>query len=204
LWGVSWTFSAVAQDGDAGEPSADEATTTDVGPMNRELYTVEQEVNLLKERVFRSKATLQLLKELVIEGATIGAQVSVWHVNKIGSAYRVESIQYFLDGKAIYNKTDIENGLNELREVELHQQTLPPGTHNLQVSLFLRGHGLGIFKYLSAYSFKLQSSYTFEVEEGKLTTIRVVTDEKGGPFKPFVERPDVQYEDTVEELRATE
>ena len=34
---------------------------------NRELRTVEQEVNRLKERVFRSKATLQLLKELGCE-----------------------------------------------------------------------------------------------------------------------------------------
>jgi len=174
------------------------------GPTNRELYTVEQEVNLLKERVFRSKATLQLLKELVIEGATIGAQVSIWHVNKMGPAYRIESIQYFLDGKAIYNETNTDSGLNQLKEVELHQQTLPPGTHNLQVNLFLRGNGLGIFSYLSAYSFRVQSSYTFEVDEGKMTTIRVVTDEKGGPLKPFVERPDVEYEDTVDELRAIE
>jgi hypothetical protein len=174
------------------------------GAMNRELYTVEQEVNLLKERVFRSKATLQLLKELVIEGATIGAQVSIWHVNKMGPAYKIESIQYFLDGKAIYNETNTESGLNALKEVELHQQTLPPGTHNLQVSLFLRGNGLGIFKYLSAYSFRVQSSYTFEVEEGKIMTVRVVTDEKGGLLKPFVERPDVEYEDTVDELRAIE
>ena len=108
------------------------------------------------------------------------------------------------DGKAIYNETNTESGLNHLKEVELHQQTLPPGTHNLQVTLFLRGNGLGIFKYLNAYSFRVQSSYTFEVEEGKMTTVRVVTDEKGGPLKPFVERPDVEYEDTVDELRAIE
>ena len=185
-------------------PSTAENGERTLGTMNRELYTVEQEVNLLKERVFRSKATLQLLKELVIEGATIGAQVSIWHVNKMGPSYRIESIQYFLDGKAIYNETNTETGLNHLKEVELHQQTLPPGTHNLQVTLFLRGNGLGIFKYLNAYSFRVQSSYTFEVEEGKMTTVRVVTDEKGGPLKPFVERPDVEYEDTVDELRAIE
>jgi len=208
FWGLLWGGFAGAQDsgveGASASTSAKSEEVTDNGAMNRELYTVEQEVNLLKERVFRSKATLQLLKELVIEGATIGAQVSVWHVNKMGPAYRIESIQYFLDGKAIYNETNTDTGLNHLKEVELHQQTLPPGTHNLQVSLFLRGNGLGVFKYLSAYSFRVQSSYTFEVEEGKMTTVRVVTDEKGGPLKPFVERPDVEYEDTVDELRAIE
>ena len=33
---------------------------------NRELLTIEERVNSLKERVFRSKATLQLLKEIVV------------------------------------------------------------------------------------------------------------------------------------------
>ena len=207
FWGLSLSGYSSAQDESAPAMSSSESSEESdraSGSMNRELYTVEQEVNLLKERVFRSKATLQLLKELVIEGATIGAQVSIWHVNKMGPSYRIESIQYFLDGKAIYNETNTETGLNHLKEVELHQQTLPPGTHNLQVTLFLRGNGLGIFKYLNAYSFRVQSSYTFEVEEGKMTTVRVVTDEKGGPLKPFVERPDVEYEDTVDELRAIE
>ena len=34
---------------------------------------VEEQVDGLKERVFRSKATLQLLKEIVIQGASTGA-----------------------------------------------------------------------------------------------------------------------------------
>ena len=62
---------ATASEGDD-EPAPIQIT----GEFRRELRTVEGEVNHLKERVFRSKATLQLLKELVIEGVlAIRAQV---------------------------------------------------------------------------------------------------------------------------------
>lgn len=171
------------------------------GQQNKELLTVEQDVSNLKERVFRSNATLQLLRELVIEGATLGSRVSIWHVNKMSSAYTVESVQYFLDGKAIFSRTDTTGGLDDLSTVEIHAQTLPPGQHSLQVNMVLRGNGMGLFSYVRAYSFKVQSSYAFTVEDGKLTTVQVIVDEKGGPFTAFVDRPDVGYEENTESLR---
>ncbi|MFT5460988.1 MAG: hypothetical protein ACI9K2_007510, partial [Myxococcota bacterium] len=65
---VGLALGAIAQD--EGEGAVDAAVTPaddagDVAEFGRELRTVEEEVNRLKERVFRSKATLQLLKELV-------------------------------------------------------------------------------------------------------------------------------------------
>ena len=56
----------------------------------------------------------------------------------------------------------------------------------------LRGKGYKIFSYLRDYEFKVQSSYTFKVEEGKTSLIRVVVDSLGG-LRKFVERPTVQY-----------
>lgn len=165
---------------------------------NRELRTVEQDVNQLKERVFRSKATLQLLKELVLEGATLGSRFVLWHVNKMGPAYTLESVQYFLDGKNVYAKMDTSGALNQLREVKLLEQAMPPGTHNLQVNMVLRGNGFGVFSYLKTYSFKVQSSYTFSVEDGKATTVKVVANERGGPWRTFVDRPNVVYEEAAE------
>lgn len=171
------------------------------GQANKDLLTVEQRVSNLKERVFRSKATLQLLRELVIEGATMGSRVSIWHINKMSGQYTMESVQYFLDGKAIFSRTDTSGGLDDLSSVEIHAQALPPGQHNLQVNMVLRGNGLGIFSYVKSYSFRVQSSYAFTVEDGKLTTIQVVVNEKGGPFTAFADRPDVGYEENVENLR---
>ena len=168
---------------------------------NRELLSVEQDVSGLKERVFRSKATLQLLRELVIEGATLGARVSIWHVNKLSSAYTIESVQYFLDGKSIFSRTDSSGGLDSLRDLEIYAQNLPPGPHTLQVNMVLRGSGFGVFSYLRSYTFKVQSSYSMTVEDGQVTVLRVQLNEKGGPFASFVDRPSVGYEEVRESLR---
>jgi hypothetical protein len=161
----------------------------------RELRTVEQDVTGLKERVFRSKATLQLLREMLLEGATAGARVILIHDNRMGPAYTMESIQYFLDGKNIYAKMDPSGGLDAQRQIKLLEQSLPPGPHNLQVNMTLRGKGFGIFSYLRTYSFKVQSSYSFSIEDGKTTTVKVIANEKGGPWRTFVDRPNVQYEE---------
>lgn len=172
------------------------------GEFSRELRTVEESVHNLKERVFRSKATLQLLKELVVEGATLGSRVGIWHINKLGGAYTLESVQYFLDGKNVYSKVDPGGSLGELREIKIREQTVAPGTHTLQVNMVLRGNGMGIFSYLNSYQFKVQSSYSFEIEDGKLTTLRVLASTKGGVRRSFVERPNVQYEERTEQLKA--
>lgn len=167
----------------------------------RELATVEEEVNRLKERVFRSKATLQLLKELVVEGASVGSRLIIWHTNKMGGAYTMESAQYFLDGKNVFTKVDPGGTLDSVRELKVHEQTLPPGAHNLQVQFVLRGAGFGVFSYLRTYQFKVQSTYTVSVEDGKSTTLRVVANERGGLRHSFVDRPSVQYEERTEVMR---
>ena len=199
---------ALAQDGGltdgeepAAEPELPDADTTERS-FNRELRTVEQDVTRLKERVFRSKATLQLLKELVVEGASLGSRVVIHHVNEMGPSYTMESIQYFLDGRNVYNNADFEDGLDQLKDLKVHEQSVPPGPHTLQVQYSLRGNGFGIFSYLRTYSFKVQSSYEFEVDDGMAISIRVVADEHKGLTRTFMDRPNVQYVPSTQSIRA--
>ncbi|HHO51092.1 MAG TPA: dihydrolipoamide acetyltransferase [Deltaproteobacteria bacterium] len=181
---------------------ASEATLVEeeASEFRRELRTVEEDVSNLKERVFRSKATLKLLKELVIDAAASGSRVVLWHVNKLRGGYSMESIQYFLNGKNVFSKVDPGGSLDTVREIKVHEQTVPPGTHNLQVNMVLRGKGYKIFSYLRTYQFKVQSSYTFKVEEGKISLIRVLADSRGG-LRNFVERPTIQYDERKETFR---
>jgi len=169
---------------------------------NRDVLTVDQDVSRLKERVFRSKATLQLLKELVLDGSSMGSKLILWHENKMSKAYALESIQYFLDGKNIFARTDATGALDTDREFQVLEQPLTPGQHNLQVTLVLRGNGLGVFSYLKTYSFKVQSSYSFSVEDGRETTLHVIANEKGGPWRTFVDRPTVEYQEQTERIQA--
>lgn len=198
LWLAIGAAPARAQDDGTAATGTDDATTAPPSEYTRELLTVEEDVKRLKERVFRSKATLQLLKEIVIEGATVGSRVVLWHVNKMGPAYTMESVQYFLDGKNVFTRVDPGGSLDDLREVKVHEQTVPPGTHSLEVHMVLRGNGFGVFSYLRTYTFKVQSSYTFTVQEGEVSTVRVIANEKSGLTRSFVDRPSVQYEETLE------
>ena len=198
--------SVATEDNEAGAPAGESNEIDEVAAeeaaveFGRELRTVEEDVGHLKERVFRSKATLQLLKELVIEGATVGSRVSLWHVNRLGGSYSMESVKYFLDGKNVFTKVDPGGTLDTVRELKVHEQTLPPGTHNLQMSMVLRGKGFKIFSYLRTYQFSVQSSYSFRVEDGRVTLVRVIAESKGG-FRNFVERPQIRYDERSETLR---
>lgn len=168
----------------------------------RELRTVEEAVQDLKQRTFRSKATLQLLRELVIEGSTLGAGVEIWHVDELPRSYIVESVQYYMDGRSIYTWSDESAEPRALGEVQIRDQTVSPGPHTLQVSLMLRGNGGGVFGYVQKYRFKVQSSHTFEVEDGQLTTLRVVALSEGGVRRSFVDRPTIVYEERAEALES--
>ncbi len=195
-----------AQEADVAEGASGEEAPVDEEAMaserRRELKTVEEAVHGLKERVFRSKATLSLLRELVIEGATLGSRVSIWHENKLGGAFGLQSVQYFLDGKSIYSKADPSGELADISEFKVREQTIAPGAHTLQVNLVMAGRGFGVFTYLESYHFKVQSSYAFEVADGELTTIRVIANTKKRLGDGFVDRVNVQYETWSDQLKA--
>ena len=67
---LSWAFMAGSAVAEGTEEAAGDGVVAELNAdFNRELLTIEEQVNSLKERVFRSKATLQLLKEIVVQEA---------------------------------------------------------------------------------------------------------------------------------------
>ncbi|MCA9602180.1 MAG: dihydrolipoamide acetyltransferase, partial [Myxococcales bacterium] len=82
--------------------------------------------------------------------------------------------------------------------------SIVPGEHTLTVNLEYQGYGHGVFTYLKGYRFKVKSSHTFTVPEGRSGTIRVVGYEKGGPTAPLEERPAVRYVERLAELGGAE
>jgi hypothetical protein len=158
------------------------------------LRGLEERVNDLKERIFRSKARLILLRETVLNGVISGAKAVVIHRNEMGSSFTLEQASYALDGAPLYNKTDTEGGLDEQEQIELFNASIVPGNHNLSVYLLFRGNGYGVFSYLKGYTFKIKSSQAFTAEEGKVTTVKVVAYEKGGFTTDLKDRPQVRYD----------
>jgi hypothetical protein len=161
---------------------------------NRRLLTTEEEVNGLKEQVFRAKATLQLLKEIVIQGSTSGARAVLWHKNELGPAFTIQSINYYLDGQSIFSKTVLDESLSGKGEFRLHDGPIPAGNHTIAVSMVLRGNGFGVFSYVDKYTFNVQSSYAFSAEDGKSCEVWIRVKERKGVGRSFVERPWVEYD----------
>ncbi len=168
--------------------TADEAFTTRV-------KTLEEQVTDLKEKIFRTKARLLLLQETVLGGdLTVGARALLLHRNDMGSSFVVESVAYALDGAPIYTKVDVNGDLQKRREFEIFNGRIVAGQHQISAKIVYRGHGYGVFSYLEGYKFKVQSSYTFNAEPAKVTTVKVVGFEKGGFTTDLKDRPAIRYD----------
>jgi hypothetical protein len=196
---------AVAPAGaDAGATSAQGALLTADERNEVQVRTLEERVSDLKEKIFRTKARLMNLQEMVIGGdITTGSKAVLVHRNEMGSSFYLESVSYALDGAPIYQKVDVEGDLERREEFEIFNGRIVPGNHQVSVLLVYRGHGFGVFSYLEGYKFKVQSSYTFNAEPGKVNTIKVVGFEKGGITAELKDRPAVRYDvDVVREEAA--
>jgi len=184
----------------AGDPSAPAAGgTTEVSPedipVNLRLRRLEQRVQALKERAWRAKARVGMLKEAVLGGG-VGASATIVHKNKMGKSFRLLKLVYALDGTQIYAKSDDSGSLHRKKSIDILTGPIAPGSHTISVYAQYRGHGYGVFKYLNKYRFKVRSSHTFTASEGKGATIHVVGFEKGGVTTPLEKRPAIDFKVT--------
>ena len=154
---------------------------------------VERKVSDLKERVFRSKARLNLLRETVLHGSIAGARAQIVHKNEMGGSFRMVKAVYSLDGVQIFAQTDESGQLDDKTEIEIFSGSVVPGSHTLSVQLEYRGHGYGLFPYLKGYTFSVKSGHTFATAEGKLTVLTVVAFEKGNMTTDLKDRPGVDF-----------
>ncbi len=186
---------AAPADAASGTGSAPAAEGEDLGVVyTRKLKGIEERVNALKEKVFRSKARLLLLRETVLHGVVSGAKAVLFHVNELGPSYTLESVTYFMDGSKIYSRADTTGDLTKKDEIKIFEGNIPPGNHQVTVNLVLRGNGFGVFSYLNSYKFKVQHSYNFIAEEGKVSRLRIIAYEKRGLMRDFKERPNIRYD----------
>src|SRR6185295_2900231 len=172
------TTTEVQKPGEAPAPqkphTADEA-------FNTRVKTMEEQVADLKEKIFRTKARLLLLQETVLGGdLSTGARAVLFHRNEMGGSFVLESVAYALDGAPIFTKVDVDGDLARQEQLEIFNGRIIPGQHQIAVRLVYRGHGYGLFNYLEGYKFRVQSSYTFNAEAAKVTSVKVVGYERGG------------------------
>lgn len=162
--------------------------------LQRELKTVESQVDGLKEKVFRSKARLMLLEEKVIRGVVSGAKAQISHKNTLGPAYQLQSITYYFDGNPVLQRTDADGTtLAKEKDLDVFEANIPPGNHTLSVTGVIVGRGSGLFAYLSDYTFRFSDSYSFVANDGKTTRLEAVLYKQGGALADFLQGPAVEF-----------
>ena len=186
---------ALAQAGGAPPAAAPAAPRAADPSADPDAKALEERVTDLKEKIFRTKARLMNLQEIVIGGElAAGARATLVHRNEMGSSFSLESVSYALDGAPVYSKADAGGDLRGRKEFEVFSGRVVPGSHQLAVQLVYRGRGQGPFSYLDGYRFKVQSAYNFNAEPGKVATVRVVGFERGGLTAQLQDRPAVRYD----------
>ncbi len=186
-------MAAPAPTGDAGPPApAAPAANADAANSVR-LRSLEKNVNELKEQIFRTKARLNLLKETVLGGTLGASRAVIRHKNEMGNSYSLIKAIYALDGVQIYSKSDESGRLGEMKEFDVYNGAIQPGSHTLSVVMLYQGNGFGVFSYLKGYKMTVKSSHTFVAGEAKATAITVVGYEKGNMTTNLQDRPAVDF-----------
>jgi hypothetical protein len=199
-------FAQTPDDEDDEDPATEESAEADApapapapapagtaaAPVPVRLRQLEQQVQSLKERAWRSKARVGMLKEAVLGGG-VGARATIVHKNKMGRAFELVKVLYVLDGTQILSRSEQAGSLGDDRSFEILSGPIAPGNHIISVLLVYRGSGFGPFKYLKKYQFTVKSSHTFSAAEGKATQINVVGYEKGGWTTKLNDRPAVDF-----------
>jgi hypothetical protein len=166
---------------------------------------LEQKTQALKERAWQLKARVQMLKEQVLGGGA-GAQAVIEHVSDMGASFRLIKLIYTLDGTQVFARTDdTAESLYKTKSFSVFSGPISPGNHTLAAVATYRGHGYGVFEYLSKFTFTARGSQAFLAGEGKISKVDCKGLEKGGPTTPLEKRPAIECKITqVQPERASD
>ncbi|RVU42293.1 hypothetical protein FRC91_09390 [Bradymonadales bacterium TMQ1] len=161
---------------------------------------LETKIDDLKERVFRSKSRIVLLKETILSGNLAGSRAVIRFENDLGSAYNIRRALFSVDGARVFNELDRDGNLSRANELEVFSGPVNPGTRTVSVNLELQGSGYGVFSYARGYEFDLRFSCNFTAEEGRTTIVTVRAYKGGNAFTAHEDRPDGVCQVTMVEL----
>jgi hypothetical protein len=196
--GQAGTSGQAAQPAQAG---AAQAGTPKVDTSRREtevygerLDALARDVGDLKDRVLRSKARLQLLKETVLHGVMAGSRVVLVHRNVMGSQFRLAEIKYSLDGAQVFARSESAGSIDEKDEIVIFDGNIVPGPHTVNIELTYKGRGFGVFSYLNGYTFESRSSHTFTAPENGALRLVSIGYEQGNLTTEMRDRPAVDWQ----------
>jgi hypothetical protein len=126
-------------------------------------------------------------------GGGVGAQAVIAHSNEMGASFRLIKLVYALDGTQVFARTDdTAESLYKARSFDVFAGPISPGNHTISAVATYRGHGYGVFEYLSKYTFTARGNQAFIAGAGKISRVDCHGFEKGGPTMPLEKRAAVE------------
>ena len=166
----------------------------------KELLTIEEKVTALKKNVFSAKATLNLLRELVVQGNVSGSKANIWQINDLNGGYVIKSASYVLDGTPIYNINDASGDLGSKNELMVYDGEMGVDNHTLTVELELAGSGRGLFSYVDDYVFTVRNATSFSSQEGENCVVRTVIEKRSALSYTYEKRPNIVFQTICSEF----
>ncbi len=118
----------------------------------------------------------------------------ITHHDEMGPGFRLEELAYAVDGQILYRyRSSDEQGPNGASPsyLPIFDGSIDPGEHEVAIKITYRGHGEGVFSYLSGYTFDVQSSCTLTAEAFRHYEVQMVAYERGGATTALEDRPAV-------------
>ena len=159
-----------------------------------QLQQLGDQIDVLKEAIFRCKSRLVLLRERVLGSPIAASRATITHFDDLGGLFDLHQLIFSLDGEVIYSTMDLDGSLSNAEVVEVFDGPLATGPHNLAVEMRLIGNGNVLFPYLEGYHFRVRSSYAFMAETGTNIGLSVIGYQQGDTSLPYEERPSIRYE----------
>lgn len=173
----------------AAAPSSSETAAPEGSPEDRrELQKVEDEVEKLKEDIFRSKARTLLLEEFLIN-----TEVKVYFRNMARKDFRLKSALYILDNSEIYKKEFAPGEEPPRRKEEMvFTGITTPGRHEISSILVYEGRESAGFTQKD-YEFQVTADYSFIANRGETTVVTLIATDRGR-FSKDIDRSAAQYQ----------
>lgn len=176
------------------KPSVNEAAITDY---RTQLLSFRERIDVMTKRIERAEMRVNALKTSALSGVVVRTRAIISHLSEAGNGFTVERATYILDGQTIFDRENTDGRLDEGEPLQLFSGPIGPGDHELKVAVRMRGQAYGPFTYLEGYKFNIQSRYTFQVAEGQLNRLDVVTTQKPDLTLEPQDRLTVRYDASI-------
>lgn len=156
------------------------------------LRELEEKVVGLKERIYKTKTRLLLLKERILNDVIAEAKAVIVHADEMGPSFKLQRVIYHLDGEKIYYQDENSGSLEGKERFEVYSANVLPGNHVVSVEMTYRGDS-SVFTYMKDYVFKLRANFTFYATKGKITRVESVGYKKGDITWDLMKRPSITF-----------